>query len=53
LGVDETGFHNKNMVLTLVERGGSAPLFIRMAIQSRASFQSFARTCAAKAQFAD
>jgi transposase-like protein len=27
LGVDKTGYHNKNMVLTLVERGGSARSF--------------------------
>ena len=27
MGVDKTGFHNKNMVLTLVERGGSARSF--------------------------
>ncbi len=27
LGVDETGYHNKNMVVTLVERGGSARSF--------------------------
>jgi transposase-like protein len=26
-GVDKTGYHNKNMVLTLVERGGSARSF--------------------------
>jgi transposase-like protein len=27
LGVDKTGYHNKNMVVTLVERGGSARSF--------------------------
>ena len=27
LGIDETGYHNKNMVVTLVERGGSARSF--------------------------
>jgi transposase-like protein len=27
LGVDKSGFHNKNMVVTLVERGGSARSF--------------------------
>src|SRR5271156_5665574 len=26
-GIDKTGYHNKNMVLTLVERGGSARSF--------------------------
>jgi transposase-like protein len=27
LGIDQTGYHNKNMVVTLVERGGSARSF--------------------------
>jgi transposase-like protein len=27
LGIDKTGYHNKNMVVTLVERGGSARSF--------------------------
>jgi hypothetical protein len=55
LGVDKTSYHNKNMVVTLVERGGSARSFhagghsTPAVIPSPISCQSCAATLAAKA----